>query len=470
MKGTNNSTDARVSSSEKPNGIKAILQLKTSAVRLIAALAGMIAIGSILLVLVCCLPEDRIDGNIKTSSDMMSAQGDYPRLMINSEYFQMDNWSDASLLNMIYTGSSRHPVELAFAQKQYYISGKDVTSTGKLHDAIYDANNSNGIYMLRSTYWHGMRIFLIPLLLFKDYYWIRIAIVMFSFILLTICVLKIGKDLGLWQGTVFAISFVMLNWFVTTGLWSDGAPCLWVCCTVILVILGLRGRTDLDICCLFVLAGGLTSYFDWFSCPLITFGLPVVILIALKSRENGCTITESLNILFRSAVGWCIGYGGMLAGRVAISTLVAGRGGLENFMERAVYNVTSTGGTVSRLKEIWLTIIKGVRGIFPMLFLSDVQISVMLIACIVIMALLTVIFIKKVPQVAAYFLVSSAPFVWFIVFNGYCRVHYWIAYRVFSVTVFAWAMILIDVLGYVLSNYRKGQGFAFARKVLVSRK
>lgn len=435
------------------SSIKSIFNLNTSILRIVAMLVGMTLAGSVLLVLVCGLPEERIDRNIKISSDAMSIQTNYPNVMLNNPYMQQDNWSDATLLDMIYTGTSQHPIESAFAQKQYSIG--DSGGVERLSDAVNDINNPNGKYILRSTYWHGMRIFLIPLLLFKDYYWIRMAIVLLSFILLTICVLRIENKLGFRQGLAFAFSLIMLNWFVVTGLWSDGAPCLWVSCIMILLLLGMKNRVNLDVCCLFILAGGAASYFDWFSCPLITFGFPAIILIALESKEKGMTIFENLNILFRSVVGWCIGYGGMLAARIGISTLVAGKGAFLNFMDRATYNITSTGEPVgNKFMEVWQTIIKGVRGVFPLLYLSNLQISVILVACFVVMAFLTLLFIKRLPQVVTYFLISVSPFVWFIVFNGYCRVHYWIAYRVFSITVFSWVIILIDILADLAFNWK----------------
>ena len=63
-------------------------------------------------------------------------------------------------------------------------------------------------------------------------------------------------------------------------------------------------------------------------------------------------------------------------------------------------------------------------------------------------AFLAIRFCKKLPGLSALAVVSLAPFAWFILFNGYCRVHYWIAFRVFIITVFAWILIFALAIGY----------------------
>lgn len=453
-----NDNDIMEDGSSKKSNIKNMFQLRTSFGHVAGTLLVTITIGSVLLTLACMLPKDRIDRNIRLSSEEMTKQGNYPTLMRESVYLQMDNWTEAALLNMIYTGSDEQPLESAFAQKQYSIKSGGASGVEKLYDVVNDIDNPNGVYTLRSTYWLGVRILLMPLLVLKDYYWIRLCIVFFSFVLLAVCTLKIGKELGLQQGIAFISSFILLNWYVSMGQWCNGAPLLWISCIVILFL--LRSRRRLDICCLFTLIGALTSYFDWFSCPLITFGYPVVILILLKTRTDKTkNMVDYFNVFFRSAVGWCLGYGGMLAGRVGISTLVAGKGALENFTGRAFYNVTSTGETGgSRIIDIWHTIIKGFHGGFPVLLMSEYQTKIVLAVCIIAMLFLTAVFIQKLPQLGIFFLVSLTPFAWFIVFNGYCRVHYWIAYRVFSLTAFAWMMIIISILEYLFLSSKRGQG------------
>lgn len=439
---------------------KRAFRLDTSVVKLVAVFGAVVVVGSIFLILTSSIPDVNIDQNIRISSEKMSKEGKYPEVVPGREdyYYRVDNWTEAALLNMIYTGSSERPVEAAFAQKEYQPDIKGISGVERLAAAVQDGSEENGSYVLRSTYWLGVRVLLIPLLTVADYYTLRPFLLFINLALFFGMATLLVKKVDTKTGVAFFFSILMLNYFVSVVQWCNGLPCLWIAAAVIVYVL-FRFPQKINHCCLFLLAGALTSYFDWFSVPLITFGLPAIVIIVLTIQsKSDKTFLDYFNFLFQSGLGWCLGYGLMLGSRVAISTMVEGTGSFQNFWERVVYNITSSGNSDggAKLSEKLMTVLNGFTGIFPLSICGQKFAGVVLVLGMTIVFFLAICFYKKIPGISALAIVSLAPFVWFIVFNGYCRVHYWIAYRVFIITVFAW--ILIFVLA--IDNHCKRGGYA----------
>lgn len=430
-------------------------RLDMSFARITALLSGILVLCSCLLILVCSIPDGRIDQNITISADKMTKEGKYPEWVPGSIYYRIDNWTEAALLNMIYTGSSDRPVEAAFAQKEYWAEDGGRSGLDRLNAAVNGGDETTGHFELRSTYWLGMRIFLIPLLAIADYYSLRPILLFINFILFFALALLVSNRIDMKTGMALFVSVIMLNYYTSAVQWCNGLPCLWITALAIAFLLR-KSQTTTNYGYLFLVVGALTSYFDWFSVPLVTFGLPVVTAIMVM---EGCAeykpFSQYFNMIFKSGVGWCLGYGLMLMGRVVISTLVAGNSSWQNFAQRAVYNITSSGGSdQSGIYEKVDTIINGFRGIFPLSMLDIVAAKLILIALIIVVVVLAAIYCRKNPAISALTLVSLSPFVWFFIFNGYCRVHFWIAFRVFIVTVFAW--ICIGIL--LIKQFKKSTG------------
>lgn len=267
----------------------------------------------------------------------------------------------------------------------------------------------------------------------------------------------IGRQFGLKIGMLFFTSLIMLNWYIPMVQWCNGALCLWICTAAIGLLFKRCGKISFFY--LFLVVGAATSYFDWFSAPLITFGFPAIIaVLCLERDEKSPVFLQYLNLLFRCGLGWCVGYGGMLAGRVLVSAIIGGDASLANFLERATYNITSRDQESSVLMEMTKTVLKGFRGIFPLAGTSYPVVAAVLAVSFVSISAAVLGLWKKMPHLIPLYLISLLPFLWFVVFNGYCRVHYWYAFRVFAVTVFAWMLIAIDTIGYVRGRKRLPAG------------
>lgn len=84
----------------------------------------------------------------------------------------------------------------------------------------------------------------------------------------------------------------------------------------------------------FCLLGILTSYFDFLTYPLATFGIPYTFLVC-RDKEN--KIKEDILRFIKCGMFWCIGYVGMWAGKWIIATLLTG----ENIIANAIDAILS---------------------------------------------------------------------------------------------------------------------------------
>ncbi len=456
-----NSAGNEIENIRRVTSWKQVLCLDISVIRAACILLCAILIGSLLIVAVSAIPDDAIDANIALSSDKMSQEGNYPSLVPNKVYFQLDNWTEAAMLNMLYNGDSGHPLRSAFVQREYapndWEDEEGLSGVVRLAAAVNDGTEENGTFWVRSTYWLGMRIFLLPLLCLADYFSIRYMLLFVNLLVVALCTLIIGRRFGLKSGMLFFTSLIMLNWYIPMVQWCNGALCLWICTAAICLL--IKRYEKINFFYLYLLIGAATSYFDWFSAPLITFGFPAIIsVLCLERDEKKTSVLQYFNLLFRSGLGWCVGYGGMLVGRVLISSIVGGDESLDVFLARATQDIASSGQESNIFFEMAKTVLKGFRGVFPLAGFSYPVVAAVLAVGFVSISAAVLILWKKMPHLVPLYLISLLPFLWFIVFNGYCVAHYWIAFRVFAVTIFAWMLIAIDTIGYMRGGKRLGAG------------
>lgn len=149
-----------------------------------------------------------------------------------------------------------------------------------------------------------------PLLLFCSYMDIRMLNVLAQGTLLLYLLLQLKKSgvrcipaLGAALAVLHAWLLPLCLQYSTAWLTALAAMCL---------LVRFQSRFEKDGVVLFFLGTGMvTSYVDFLTYPLITFGLPCVLWLMLeKDRQK-----NALLLLVQLALAWGIGYAGMWAGK-----------------------------------------------------------------------------------------------------------------------------------------------------------
>lgn len=230
-----------------------IFDLGTSFLSIISLLVAILLSGSVLLIGVSALPDHQLDRKIEAAAAVMQKEGNYPTYLYPSTSFQRDNWTEASILDMIYTGNNNYSLESAFLQKQYSSKFPDDHGVGDLLHDVSDTKAERGDYYTRSSYWLGMRIFLIPLLNLFGYETLRPLLLLFCSLIFFLGILKVNDTLGKIEALIYGTSLLLANWFIAVTQWAT-AFCFLISVFAILWI--ARTKSNINPCLFFLLLGG----------------------------------------------------------------------------------------------------------------------------------------------------------------------------------------------------------------------
>lgn len=425
---------------------------------------------SVALILVSLIPKQKINNNIEKSISKMYDEGVYPKYMKkNSEYFQIDNWTEGGLLDFIYSCDSSKPLECTFAQKYYASSGSGIDNANELIKATspnYSHNANNGKFIIRSSYWLGIRVIYTPLLYFMDYYSIRYLVMTVALFLAFFTIIKLSEKTSWKYGLGLALSLASVNYFI--GIFVSTHAMLFI-----LTFLGmdyvLLKKKKINYFNLMFVIGMLATYFDWFSFPLITWGL-VTITILLKEycQNKKIKFNQLFNIIFKTGVAWCLGYASMLIFRLIFSFLVAGKDALEYF------NARVTGNTGIESASIFNTMINALRfcvkGLIPILLIpGGVPLKIYIIVLLVLLLMCGYLLKNGKPLCLLLFIISLSSFVWIAVFSGFNIIHGWFSYRTLVILMFAVITIIIMFIEEIIIKLKNNKNInKFIKKLKIA--
>lgn len=432
------------------NNIGGMVKYPVLRLALILLISGVV--GMLLLVLTNLLPAERIKNHI--------ADGAYVILQESAEYEYADGYVSSILDN--YTDSvilaktawpSQNPVQDAVYAPSYSWPGQ---SAEDMH--IFGYLNGNSIEEASvdtyPRYWHGYMAFLRPFFTLFGYADLRILnqMAQLSFLLV---VLYAMRHRGLEQ-YVPAFATMILFWNpATMGVSLQYSPCYYISMltSLCMILRPVRrsGEWYYDGFA-FLLAGVMTAYLDFLTYPLVTFGVPLVFWVLIRTADitqiKRAKFVVLLREVIRLGVCWTAGYLGMWLEKWIYGSILTGT----NLLEDAVRSVTERtssshyGETISRVGTV-LTLIRRAFGNWG---------GVLLVLGSVI--LVTVLAVRRWKKSAVSASVSGSsdatnsgaasilmlafigllPFVWYFVTANHSYIHPRLVYRTMGITVFAW--------------------------------
>lgn len=402
-------------------------------------MAGLI-LGTVLLVAVYALPAAQVETNVETAAEIFAEEGDHPSLF-SWTGTQLDNWTDAiMLLNARYNGTESS-LEKAMLVPRRQSSLLDAMNTlieeggGRVADSDYFVASY-------SRYWHGYLIFLKPLLMLTNYAGIRIFNLIFQ-TALTISVLAVMWKKGLkycmlpYAVTVLSIMPVdnafSMQYADVTYLFSIGV--------LVLVLWGERQRRkEYNYVCYFISMGLMTSYFDFLTYPVVSFGIPMVIYLCINRIEG----LRGIKKVISYGICWGYGYFGMWAGKWILATLLTGENVLREAQDSALYRIYGGGDMPVSGIGLSLGAIVQNAGVYLNSF-NRIMLLAFVIAAIILLTKKRAWkrWLKLAP---AFGLTAVIPFAWYIVIRSHSYVHCWMTYKDLGVTCIAFTGLCACVL------------------------
>lgn len=278
-------------------------------IRLGAILVGSIAVGLVLLWSTTLLPGAPIRANVAASAPTLTAEGNHPGRFWLFNTFVGDNFTDALMLNISYRDPGATFSDTLAAR---YYGGVLDNPVGSLQERVDGGTNGevepDAIY---ERYWHGYLVFTRPALLALTYPQLRVLNAVLLGALLIAALVMMRRRLG-WGAPVslqvallviaapvlvYNLQFVGVFYVAFAGV----VAAMW--------LMGGGERTrrspdsfDLE---LFLTLGILASFIDYLTVPVITLGIPLLVLMASEVSAGPRALVRRA---LRGGLSWAAGY------------------------------------------------------------------------------------------------------------------------------------------------------------------
>lgn len=405
---------------------------------------SIIFIFIILLTIQACIPNKFIEKNMQKSADQLLEKGEKTAIAFINKPIILFNFTDALMLNTIYSTESDKPLETSLVARRNFVKGsqkniyEDTLPPGKtgknqasytsetfqtkeLYDTVNGDDKNDCIEYAR--YWHGYMVILKPLLIFLDYEKIQIESKILFLILTTWLLYLIFKKIGIKEAFIFGLAFLISGVFICAISLNAIIP------FYIAVIAGIyilcRNEKNKNLGFLFCIVGTFTSFFDLLTTPLVTLGIPLIIEILLNSKEKGIKKTIKL------CCCWGIGYALTTILKWIITDIILDRNVVITSLQQFFYRT----GTGTKKLPI-LTITRNVEyyGKYMFLILSIVTVIILIYR-----------FVKNKKldyKDTNLFIISVLPYIWLEILKNHSVIHSFFTYRILIISIICMLLII----------------------------
>lgn len=399
----------------------------------------LIGVGFSLNLVAYILPTNTMEQHVLESSEHFEKS--YPTPTPKASGGMLDSFTDALMLLTAGHKAEKTAVEEALLNKRYSITKHTPDKTLYRLGTEAETQSTNNLTSTSyARYWHGYVAVLKPLLLVVDYTGLRIinGIVLGGLLLLLWKQYKSINEQMYMLPILFAFIFINPISIVLSLQFTGMVTLTLVALVMLSKYKSYFQNRPLSLIVFFTCLGGITSYVDLLTYPLITLGIPITYWITSVSvnRDSSKDIVKMISLY---SVVWGAGYLGMWAGKWLLATYFTDINILQDALHAAAHR-TST-HTENAEAHIWYG--KVLSHIFKYSWGSILLVSALAGGYI---------FYKKYKckedivykiRRAYYplFLIALMPFVWYLIFQNHSYVHSWFTFRELAITVYVLVVI-----------------------------
>ena len=407
---------------------------------------AMLIIFCVGMVLTYALPNDRIQAHIRESKEILLQSNANPLFGEYIEGASLDEFTDWIILNTAMNKGKNKDENIlvrAFENSRY------TTEEGNQYESLKKTLEDESLYNNQeySRYWHGIQTIIRPLLLFFNYEEIRFLFMIMMFILLIIASIYLYRNLSFWHAISFVFAMMAVCFFIVpVSLQYVGVFAIMLV-TMILVNILYEKQKQKIYPYLFFIVGGLTTFFDLLTVPLLTLGMPLIVVILLKNKEKR-DIKGSIIDIIKLSLLWCISYATIFFAKWVIASIILHKDvitvAIKNIIFRtngnAEYPVTRLGAIKENIKYLYNTVL--------------LALAILLVILFIIKLIRNRKYIKEYKYTIPILLISLYPYIWYFVFAGHSSIHAFFTYRLQAIMIFG---ILCSMIGFKTQNLIKGK-------------
>ena len=400
-------------------------------------LAGGGIVGTILLILVFCIPVDKAFQNYNESGlSMISSRDGWHKYLTDYDASTLDNNTEHAMLKVASTPLPENTGENVF---QYAMRGYTLNSEWNhgMRFVHYNWNGNNYSCDSYERYWHGYVVFLKPLLTFFSYtdiIFLNMA-VQFALIIFLMYVLMKNKMYNL--QVVFAF-FWIISMQVIIMFSMDYSVCFYIYMLGAIAILLWKKAREKYIYT-FLILGMLTSYMDFLTWPLVTLVIPLIVFLYLEKEKN---VLSSV----MASVSWGIGYVGFWIEKWGIGSLIL----MDNILEDALARFLMRSSMKVVEGEVKANFVDTLRINFSV-FTNKGYLVVLILAFGVLFLVQFYRYHKgskfKKEVFLNYIVLFILPIGWYMVTTNHATEHYWMTWRnaaLFILIMFAAGIMCVE--------------------------
>ena len=386
-------------------------------IRYIVAFFALIVLYLLFAFSAVYLPDGRIKRSVEKSVEMGDIKTDYPRAIVNKEVCRMDTYTDALILNQVYYSSKQNAVNTVMMVP---CLGDENDQTEWLQQVVTGTVEPVHNY---PRYWHGTTCLTRWLMLFCGRY-ANLQLILFytSSIALFLLFFLLCKKRKTALAVCLFISMLLLKTYsaqFSLHIW----PVLLIAVVATTLSLFIKSH-DKQLMLLFI-TGSMTAYFDLMTTPLLTLGVPLLVILSDEEIQQESVFTIVKKIFFLSLL-WGIGFAFTWAAKWVIATWVTGANVIADAIGTSLYRVN---GDIPYMPSytVWDALNAN---------LSKCPWGLILAVVVALVAMACFAFKKKgIKMAMVYFIVAMFPIVWYVVISNHSAVHCWFTYRLLIVTV-----------------------------------
>lgn len=398
-------------------------------------------IGYALLVIAYSLPYLRIKRNIANTSFSFNMEGLYPEFAQGYYSSILDNVTDSLMLGTAAAETNNPFLDAVNASFEGAASQEiDRGTVGAMMDYV---NGVNVEYEMvpYPRYWHGYLIVLKPLLIIMTYSDVRMMNIAIQIIVIALYLGLLTMRFGNKYFFPSVAVLIILN-PVVLGLSFQNSSCFY-CSFIPMIILLYAEKRGLVIGdsfkeylggwlrFFFLLTGILTVYFDLLTYPVVTMGLPLVLILLLLKNEYSFkdNLFEFKRLLIYSSY-WSMGYLFMWLEKWIIASIVLKKNIIADAFSQILYR-SGIEDDVTHL-QCFIHVLK---------VLNKPPYILLLLSIAVLLLILLYKNRKTINKIAVsmipFVFISLYPFIWWSLTVNHCMLHSKFVYRDIIVSVFS---------------------------------
>lgn len=413
-------------------------------VKYIISFICMIIIFFSALYITALIPREAVHEQISKSAEILNKESGSFYYYVNGRNIQIDNYTDAIMLNNIYSIDENNIVESIIKCRRNYLPNIQIRNSGEkvgnifslygeekpIQDLVDITNGKSRTTYEYARYWHGYMVILKPMLIFFNITQIRIIFEIILCISLFILSFYLYKNVNKIIAILTFITFFSIDIlsFVKNlqGIFVFIIPII----TSIFIVNKKINSKNINLI-LFII-GGITAYVDFLTTPLTTILIPAIIYFLIYKEKD-------LKVLFKEFIFMCllwgIGYFGIWFSKWIINDCMYNSNLIELSLKQILFRVSSNelvGTKNVPIKALKYNISNACNWI---------SVGIIIIATINLIKNYKNVFNKNK---IIYVVIAIIPILWYLfIFNHSC-LHYFFTYKLLIVTLLGIVFISFD--------------------------